>query len=58
MALLVILAVVFILVALMVILGEKYGKSMEPEAQAKYSKWVRILVFVLLIVALIKAVIE
>lgn len=56
MTLLVILAIVFAGVALMVAFGEKYGKPMEPEEQAKYAKWTRILVFSLLFIALIKAV--
>ncbi|MEW6992368.1 hypothetical protein AADZ91_16995 [Colwelliaceae bacterium 6441] len=54
MTLLVILGVVFLAVALMVLLGEKFGKPMEAEEQAKYSKWTRILVFILLFSALIK----
>jgi hypothetical protein len=39
----------------MVVLGEKFGKPMEAEDQAKFSKYIRILVFVVLIVAIIKA---
>ncbi len=58
MVLLIILAVVFAGVALMVLFGEKYGKPMTNEEQAKYSKWLRILVFSLLFIALIKAIIE
>ncbi len=58
MTLLIILAAVFGGVALMVVLGEKYGKPMEPEEQAKYSKWLRILVFALLFIALFKAILE
>lgn len=54
MALLIILACVFGGVALMVILGEKYGKPMEAEEQNKYSKIIMVLVFVLLIASLIK----
>lgn len=54
MALLIILACVFGGVALMVILGEKYGKPMEAEEQNKYSKIIMVLVFILLISALIK----
>lgn len=57
MTLLVILAIVFAGVALMVVFGEKYGKPMEPEEQAKYAKWTRILVFSLLFIALINAII-
>lgn len=54
MTLLVILGLVFLAVILMVVLGERFGKPMEAEEQAKYSKWTRILVFVMLIIALIK----
>ena len=53
MTLLIILAVVFGGVALMVILGEKYGKPMEAQEQQKYSKWLVILVFIMLFAALI-----
>lgn len=58
MTLLVILAVVFFVVALMVILGEKFGKPLESEEQAKYSKWIRILVFVSISMAIIKAMMD
>lgn len=54
MTLLIILACVFGGVALMVIFGEKYGKPMDEQQQASYSKWLRILVFVLIIAAIIK----
>jgi membrane protein DedA with SNARE-associated domain len=54
MTLLMILAAVFISVALMVVLGEKFGKPMEEEQQGKYSKFIWILVFVMLIFAIIK----
>ncbi len=54
MTLLVILLCVFGAVALMVVLGEKYGKPMEPEQQQKYSRIAMILVFVLLISGVIK----
>ncbi|GAA5138779.1 hypothetical protein [Thalassotalea piscium] len=54
MTLLIILGVVFLGVMLMVVLGEKFGKPMEPEQQAKYSKLVRYLVFALIIIAIIK----
>lgn len=53
MTLLIILACVFGGVALMVILGEKYGKPLEPEEQGKYSKIIMVLVFISLITALI-----
>lgn len=54
MTLLVILAAVFIGVAIMVVVGEKYGKPMDAEEQSKYAKVTRILVFLLLIVAILK----
>ncbi len=57
MTLLIILGLVFVGVALMVVFGEKHGKPMEPEEQAKYAKWTRILVFSLLFIALIKGLI-
>ena len=55
MTLLIILGLVFLAVTFMVVLGEKFGKPMEAEDQAKFSKYIRILVFVVLIVAIIKA---
>ena len=54
MTLLMILGAVFIAVALMVIIGERFGKPMEEEQQGKYSKIIWILVFVLLVAAIIK----
>lgn len=54
MTLLMILAGVFLAVALMVILGERFGKPMDEEQQAKYSKVIPILIFVLLFSLLIK----
>ena len=57
MTLLIILVVVFGAVALMVLLGERFGKPMTEEQQSKYSKATRILVFVLLIAAIIKALV-
>jgi len=54
MTLLIILACVFIVVGLMVILGERYGKPMAEEEQSRYAKITRILVFVLIIGAIIK----
>lgn len=54
MTLLIILASVFGAVALMVILGERFGKPMSDEQQGKFSKTSRILVFVILIAAIIK----
>ncbi|WDE06551.1 hypothetical protein SG34_006435 [Thalassomonas viridans] len=55
MTLLMILAAVFGGIALMVILGERFGKPMDEQQQAKYSKIIPILVFVMLIAGLIKA---
>ncbi|WDD97984.1 hypothetical protein [Thalassomonas actiniarum] len=57
MTLLMILAAVFGGIALMVILGERFGKPMEAEQQAKYAKILPILVFVMLIAGLIKALV-
>jgi len=54
MTLLIILLIVFAAVALMVIFGEKFGKPMTNEQQAKYTKIIPILVFILLIGSLIK----
>ncbi len=54
MTLLIILACVFGGVALMVVLGQKFGKPLDGEEQRKYSKIIMVLVFVSLIVALIK----
>ncbi|GLX84999.1 hypothetical protein tloyanaT_12510 [Thalassotalea loyana] len=56
MTLLIILACVFGGVALMVLLGEKYGKPMDEQQQGKYSKIIMILVFVLLIAAMIRGI--
>jgi len=52
--LLIILASVFGVVALMVILGERFGKPMSDEQQAKFSKTTRILVFVILLAAIVR----
>lgn len=52
MTLLYILVAVFLGVALMVILGEKFGKPMEEEEQRKYAKIIPILVFIGLILAI------
>ncbi|MGV2872986.1 hypothetical protein [Colwellia sp. E150_009] len=57
MTLLIILACVFGVVALMVILGERFGKPMSEEQQAKFSKASWILVFVLLLAAIVKELI-
>lgn len=58
MALIIILAVVLGCVALMVVLGEKYGKPMEAEQQNKYSKLITVLMFVLIIGSIIKLAIS
>ena len=55
MALLIILLAVFISVALMVFFTQRFGKPMDAEQQMKFAKATRILVFVLLAVALLKA---
>lgn len=57
MTLLIILLVAFAGIALMVFLGERYGKPMEAEQQVKYAKVIRILVFSLIIIALVKALV-
>ena len=54
MTLLIILTFIFIAVALMVLLGERFGKPMVADQQGKYTMLVSILVFILLITALIK----
>lgn len=55
MTLLIILLAVFAGIALMVIFGERFGKPMDEEDQAKYSKILPILVFILIVGGLIKA---
>jgi hypothetical protein len=57
MTLLIILASVFGVVALMVILGERFGKPMTDEQQTKFSKTTWILVFVILLTAIVKELI-
>jgi uncharacterized membrane protein required for colicin V production len=57
MTLLMIILAVFVGIALMVILGERFGKPISDEEQAKYSKIIPILVFVLLFGSLIKMLI-
>lgn len=54
MTLLIILASVFAVVALMVVLGEKFGKPMSEQQQAKFGKTTWILVFVILLAAIVK----
>ena len=54
MTLLIILFFVFTAVALMVILGERFGKPMEVEQQQKYSKILWVVVFIAIIAAIIR----
>ena len=54
MTLLIILAAVFAVVALMVILGERFAKPMTEEQQGKFSKIAPILVFILIIAAIVR----
>ena len=54
MELIIILGVLFLAVALMVTLVERYGKPMDEQQQSKYSKIIPILVFIMLAAALIK----
>ena len=55
MTLIIILVCVFGAVALMVILGERFGSPIDEEQQGKYSKILVVLVFVALIGGIIKA---
>jgi len=55
MTLLIILLVLFAIVALMVLFGERYGKPLDEQQQGKYSKIIIILVFALLVGSLIKS---
>lgn len=57
MTLLIILASVFAVVALMVILGERFGKPMSGEQQTRFSKISWVLVFVILLAAIVKEII-
>ncbi len=58
MTLLIILAAVFGAVALMVVLGERFGSPIDEQQQSKFAKVTRILVFILLIAALIKMLMQ
>ena len=58
MTLLVILGLVFAVVVLMVVIGEKFAKPLPEKDQSKYSKWIQVLVFILLIVAVVKAALD
>ncbi|WP_181902167.1 hypothetical protein [Thalassotalea euphylliae] len=54
MTLLIILALVFLSVAIMVVLGEKFGKPLDQPTQQKYSKILIVLVFASLFIAILK----
>jgi hypothetical protein len=54
MTLLIILASVFGVVALMVILGERFGKPMSDKQQANFRKVSWILVFIILLAAILR----
>lgn len=54
---LMILGVLFLAIALIVTLLERFAKPMNEQKQAKYSKIIPILVFVMLIAALIKEIV-
>jgi len=53
----IILGVLFLAIALMVTLLERFAKPMNEQKQAKYSKIIPILVFAMLITALIKEIV-
>lgn len=54
MVLLTILLCVFGAVALMVVLGQRFGKPMEVEQQQKYSKILWVVVFIAIVGAIIR----
>ncbi|WP_166738838.1 hypothetical protein [Psychromonas algarum] len=54
MSMLIILGTLFLALVLMVVLVERFAKPTDEKQQAKYSKILPILVFVMLIAALIK----
>jgi Na+-driven multidrug efflux pump len=54
MTLLIILFCVFSAVALMVILGQRFGKPMAVEHQKKYAKILWVVVFIAIIAAIIR----
>jgi hypothetical protein len=58
MTLLIILLTVFAAVALMVILGERFGSPMDEEQQSQYSKTLPILVFILILGGVIKMLMD
>tara|TARA_B110000240_G_C13221093_1_gene334672 strand:- start:95 stop:268 length:174 start_codon:yes stop_codon:yes gene_type:complete len=55
MTLLYILVAVFVGVALMVVIGQKFGKQMTEDDQSKYAKILPVLVFILIIGAIVRA---
>jgi Na+-driven multidrug efflux pump len=57
MTLLIILFCVFSAVALMVILGQRFGKPMEVEQQQKYSKILWVVVFIAIFAAIIREIV-
>ncbi len=57
MTLLIILACVFGVVALMVILGERFGKPMSDKQQEKFSKTTWILVLFILLASIVREMI-
>lgn len=58
MTILIILGALFLALVLMVILSERFAKPIDEKQQAKYSKILPILVFIMLLVAFIKAGVE
>lgn len=52
--LLTILLVLFVALAVVVKLTEKYGKPIAPELQSKLGRWIIILVFASLIIQLVR----
>lgn len=58
MTILIILGALFLALVLMVTLGERFAKPIDEKQQAKYSKILPILVFIMLLVAFIKAGVE
>ena len=56
MTLLIILGLVFSVLAVMVVLAEKFGKPMEAEEQTNFAKIFRILIIVLVAVVFIKGI--
>ena len=57
MTLLIILGSLFLALILMVTLVERFGKPIDEKQQAKYSKILPVLVFIMLVAALIREII-